>query len=39
MRNLIKNDNKELIKQKQSQRFLNQIHGYQRGNMGEGERN
>ena len=35
MLNLIKNDSKELTKQKQTQRFWIQIHGYQRGNVGQ----
>ena len=30
-----KNDTKELTEQKQTQRFWNQIHGYQRGNRGQ----
>ena len=31
-----KNDTKELKKQKQTQRFWNQIYGYQRGKVGRG---
>ena len=32
MRNLMKHDTKELMKQKQTQRFWNQIYGNQMGN-------
>ena len=34
MWNVTKSDTKELTKQKQTQRFWNQIYGYQRGNVG-----